>query len=51
MDFYQIFDQVTEGVNANLNSDPEDVSVGSPVHIVLDQHKWMVGFWQESIWS
>jgi hypothetical protein len=51
MDFYQIFDQVTEGVNANWNSDPDYVPVGSPVGVVLDQHKWMVGFWQESIWS
>jgi hypothetical protein len=27
MDFYQIFDQVTEEVNANQNSNPEDVPI------------------------
>jgi hypothetical protein len=51
MDFYQIFDQVTEGVNANQNSNPEDVPVGLPVRVVLDQRKRVVVFWQESIWS
>jgi hypothetical protein len=51
MDFYQIFDQVTEEVNANRNSNPEDVPVGLPVGVISDQHKLMVGFWQEPIWS
>jgi hypothetical protein len=52
MVFYQIFDQFTEAVNANWNSDPEDVPVGSPVGVVSDQRKRMVRFQQESIcWS
>jgi hypothetical protein len=51
MNFYQIFDQVPEGVNANWNSNPEEVPVGLPVGVVLDQRKWVVGFRQESIWS
>jgi hypothetical protein len=51
MDFYQIFDQVLGGVNVNQNSDPEEVPVGSPISIILDQHKWAVKFRQESIWS
>jgi hypothetical protein len=50
MDFYQIFDQVLEGVNANWNSDPEEVPAGLPVGIILDQRKRVVRFWQESIW-
>jgi hypothetical protein len=51
MDSYQIFHQVTERVNANRNSNPEDVSVVLPVGVILDQRKRVVGFWQESIWS
>jgi hypothetical protein len=51
MDFYQIFDQVTERLNANQNSNPEDVPVVLPVGVISDQHKRVVGFWQESIWS
>jgi hypothetical protein len=51
MDFYQIFDQVPEGVDANWNSNPEEVPVRLPVGIVLDHHKWAVGFRQETIWS
>jgi hypothetical protein len=51
MNFYQIFDHVTEGVNTNRNSNPEDVPVGSPVGVVSDQRKQVVRFWQESIWS
>jgi hypothetical protein len=42
VDFYQIFDQVPEGVNANRNKDPEEVPVGLPVSIVLRQRKWAV---------
>jgi hypothetical protein len=49
MDFYQIFDQVTERVNANRNSNPEDVLVVLPVGVISDQRKPVVGFWQESI--
>jgi hypothetical protein len=51
IDFYQIFDRVTEKINANRNSDPKDVPVVLPVEVILDQRKWVVGFWQESIWS
>ncbi len=49
MDFYQIFDQVTERVNVNWNSDPEDVPVVLPVGVMSDQRKQVVGFWLESI--
>jgi hypothetical protein len=51
MDFYQIFDQVTEIVNANQNSNPEDVPVVLPVGAVSNQRTWVVKFWKESIWS
>jgi hypothetical protein len=51
MEFYQIFDQVTEKVNANQNSNPEDVPVVLPVGVISDQCKQVVRFWQESIWS
>ncbi len=51
MDFYQIFDQVTERFIANRNSNPEDVPVVLPVGVISDQRKRVVGFWQESIWS
>jgi hypothetical protein len=50
MDFYQIFDQFPEGVNANWNSVSEEVPVGLPVSIVLHQRKRVAGFRQESIW-
>ncbi len=51
MDFYHIFDQIPDGVNANVKSNPEEVPVGSPVGIVSDQRKQAVRFRQESIWS
>jgi hypothetical protein len=44
MDFYQIFDQVTVRVNANRNSNPEDVPVVLPVGVISDQRKRVVGF-------
>jgi hypothetical protein len=42
VDFYQIFDQIPEGVNAIRNRDPDEVPVGLPVGIVLRQRKWAV---------
>jgi hypothetical protein len=51
MDFYQIFDQVPEGVNTTQNSNPEGVPIGPPVGIVSRQRKRVAGFRQESIWS
>jgi hypothetical protein len=42
MDFYQIFIQVSKGVNATRNSNPEKVPVGLPVGIISDQRKWAI---------
>jgi hypothetical protein len=51
MDLYQIFDQVSEGVNAKWNSHPGEVPVGLPVGIIFCPRKRAVGFRQESTWS